>query len=359
MKNIKKQAYIIINVVSILWCVFVVLHVILTGKIYMWNFIASLPTFIFFVIPTLFLIYQLLQKKKRWILVSIQVLALVLGITQVDFNLVKLDQSSEINDTYREVKVLNWNTECWDQEKDREQFFRFLKNQKADIYILQEYLHGPIDLDSVDVDEPDLFSLCPVMAEFPKHYKRIDDMDRLKQEFPQYSIISDEQFVVLSRYPIKSYFCDSSGQFLVSDIDIYGKTVRFYNVHMLLHLNPEEPLNAKELDKRYRARDIGFQNLKYQTEKCDVDYFISGDFNSTTAMGVMDDLLKKNCDIAKYSRDIMPFTFNFKGIKLWRFDYAFISKESKNIKVKSYKAIDPEGLSDHDALFVDLCINTK
>lgn len=354
MKNIKKQVHAVISVLSFLWFVFVVLHIILTGKIYIWNFISSLPTIVFAAIPLVFLIYQILQKKKRLFFICVQILALVLGVTQVDLNLVKLEDTAIPAEKYREVKILNWNTNCWDQQKDREQFFRFLKSQNADIYILQEYLHGPVNLDNTAVNKSELFSLCPIIPDFIRQYMYVNDTEKLKQEFPKYYLATDNQFVVISRYPIKSSSCDPSGQFSVSDIDIYGRTVRFFNVHMLLHLNPEALLSPKEFDKRFRARKAGFEDLQAQVEKSDLDYFISGDFNSTKAMGVMGELLKKNIDAVKYSNDIIPLTFEFNGLRLWRFDYALISKESKNIHIKSYKDIDPKGLSDHNPLFVEL-----
>jgi hypothetical protein len=356
MKDIKKRLHITISVLSFLWCLFTVLHVIFTGKIYIWNLISSIPTLFFIIIPIVFLIYQILQKKKRLLFICVPILAFALGITQADINIIRPGHSDFPADTYKKVKVLDWNTNCWDQQKDREQFFKFLKTRNADIYILQEYLHGPVNLDDPSVDKTNLFSLCPPIPEFLPQYRSVDDLERLKQEFPEYYIATDNQFAIVSRFPIKNTNCDGSGEFSVSDIDIYGRTVRFFNVHMLLHLNPEDPLNSAELDKRYRARKLGFKNLRDQIKKSGMDYFISGDFNSTKAMGVMNGLLKENADAAEYSKDLVPSTFNFKGMKLWRFDYALVKKSNKNVSINSYKCLSNEGLSDHNPLFLTLSI---
>jgi len=40
------------------------------------------------------------------------------------------------------VRVLSWNTEYWDQADTAKDLWEFLKGKDADIYVLQEHLHG-------------------------------------------------------------------------------------------------------------------------------------------------------------------------------------------------------------------------
>lgn len=254
---------------------------------------------------------------------------------------------------------MDWNTDCWDQQKDRGKFFEFLKNQNADIYVLQEYLHGPVSTDDSRVDKSALFSLCPAISSVPCIYSAVNDMKKLKSEFPKYYLATDNQFVFISRYPIKDSHCDSSGGFAVADISIFGGTYRFFNVHMMFHFNPQDVFNMKELDSRFEARKLSFSNLESQTEKCGTDYFVSGDFNSTKAMGTMGNILKQNVDAVRYSHIFIPVTVEFNGMRLWRIDYAFVSKLSKNIMIQSYGVKDPKGLSDHNPLFIKVKIKSR
>jgi endonuclease/exonuclease/phosphatase family metal-dependent hydrolase len=365
MKKVNKYIRSAITVVSVGWLAFTVSHIILTGKIYLWNFPSSLPTFFFILIPLFLLTCMVLWKKRKLSCILIVVLSLLLGITQLDINIFRMKTYELQTNEYTPVKIFNWNTNCWDQHKNRKQFFDFLKKQQADIYILQEYLHlmdSGIEPTQEDIERLKLFSICPAVPGFPAIYQPVNDIQVIKKEFSGYYVATDNQFVIISRFPIKASHVDCSQQYSVSDIDIQGRLVRFFNVHMLLHIEPGSPFKPyfyEMLNRRFKARQLGFKNLKEDIKKTNGDYFISGDFNSTKAMGAIEDLLKENVDAARYSNELIPMTFEFRGLKFWRFDYALVPKNNKNIMIKSFRSIGHEGLSDHNPLSLVLSVKNN
>lgn len=362
MRPVKKHLRNAVTVLSFLWLLFTFLHLLLTGKIPLWNVPASIPPFFFFLIPLLFLAVEALWKERKRSVMLVGVLSLVLGSTQLDMHWPQSHNKGTGTGSYTRLKVFNWNTQYWDQFKDRKHFYRFLRDQDADIYLLQEYLYTATGADIPANGSTQGFSICTSVPGFPPDYVLPDDTEGLRNEFPGYYLVTDKQFVVLSRFPIKASHCDTSEQYLVSDIAINGRMVRFFNVHMLLHVDPEKLLKPDfytSLSRRYQARQLGFRRLKEDIAKTETDYFISGDFNSSKAMGVMGDLLKKHVDGVQYSGDLLPTSITFCGMRLWRFDYALIPNTSKTVSFLDYRCIAPEVPSDHNPLSVTLALKDE
>ncbi len=361
MKTLKKHLHILVRITSILCFVFMICHILFAGEIYFWNFPASIPTFFFVIVPLLFLVIEItLFKERKPVIIIIVVFSILIGSTQVDINIFK--KSNDIipqTEKLKELKVFNWNTGCWDQDKDKDSFYSFLKKQNADIYILQEYLYNSALLNKENIEPSKIFKVCNIIPGFTADCLAIDDTKRINKEFPGHYLMTVNQFVIISRFPIKKYKLDYSEQYAYADIDINGRVIRFFNTHMLLHIEPVSPLRSyfyDALNRRYKARKIAFEDLEKDIKETTTDYFVSGDFNSTKAMGIMDTLFEDNIDASRFSDDHMPFTFEFKGLKLWRFDYAFINKYSKSLYIESMKTMSHQGLSDHNPLSVDLYI---
>jgi len=358
-----KYFKLVLRIICLLWLLLVVFHVSLVGQIALCNFTGSIPTFIFLVLPSLWLSFEFFQKECKIWWISGAVIALLLGTTQVDLNLLSQKNPILPTSTSRELKIFNWNTNCWDQHKNKDQFYQFLKKQQADIYILQEYLYGSLDwsdprnqISAAEIKRRKLFRICSVVPGFPVHYQWIDDTKRLRAEFPGYYLATNQQFVMISRFPIVAAHADYSEQYAVTDLKIDGRIVRFFNVHLLLHIEPENPLQSyfyEALQRRFVARKLALNNLKADLKKTEYGYLIAGDFNSTKAMGLMSELLHEHQDAINYSRQLLPLTFQFAGLKLWRFDYFLLRKEKK-LQVKTYRNLDHHGLSDHDPQLVQL-----
>jgi endonuclease/exonuclease/phosphatase family metal-dependent hydrolase len=347
-------------VLSILWLGLAVAHLFLAGRIPFWIYVECIPPFCFMVIPILLLGLELFQKNRKWFRILPAVLALGVGATQLDINLARQESIPVQAGAYTEIKVFNWNTNMWDQQKNRRRFVQYLKKQNADIYMFQEYLHAvdpALDLTPEIVKQRKLFKICSAVPGFPFHYQPFDDMEKIKREFPGYYTAINQQFLIISRFPIVASHGDFSDQYAVTDIDVHGRIIRFFNVHILLHLeSPLMPDFYASIKRRFVARRLAYQNLAADIQKTATDYLVAGDFNSTTAMGVMNGLFKNHIDTVNYSGELIPLTFEFSGLKLWRFDFAFVPKAGRNMRVKSYQCLNPGGFSDHSPLSLVLNI---
>ena len=82
----------------IVWFIFLIFHLLLTGKIYLWNFMGNIPSVCFVFFPLCALVYELLRKQKRLFFVILSLIALLLGFTQFDLNLFRL-KTEETNTT--------------------------------------------------------------------------------------------------------------------------------------------------------------------------------------------------------------------------------------------------------------------
>lgn len=347
-----------------LWLVFVSAHLLMAGKSFLGNVSGSLPPFFFGLIPLVLLGREIRRKKKRRVALGAVALAFVLGASQIDLNLPRPQPESLPTRGYTEVKIVNWNTNCWDQHKNKNRFYQFLKRQNADIYLLQEYIYGFVDWNDpkinrsqFKVDRSRLTRICSAVPGFPIHYLTVDDRKRIRAEFPGYHLVTDRQFVVISRYPILRSHADASEQYAVTDIEIGGRRVRFFNVHMLLHIEPENPFGAyfyAALHRRYVARQMAFRALERDLRHSGPDYLLAGDFNSTKAMGVMHGLLTEHLDAVSYTREWLPLTFSWMGLYFWRFDYVLLPKENENLQLESFRKLGQEGLSDHNPQYLVL-----
>jgi endonuclease/exonuclease/phosphatase family metal-dependent hydrolase len=341
----------------LLWTLLLVCHSIFVGKIFLFNFSGSIPPLFFVLLSLFFFCFEIIQKRKNIIALGFTVFIIFLGLTQSDFVFPwNTNKETVINEEYNKTKVFSWNTNCWDQYKDEDQFYIFLKKQNADIYLLQEYLYAR-EWNETTIDQDKFFAIYSHDPFFPENYVEIDDIAKIRETFPGYYIAINKQFVTISRYPILSSYCDPSEQYAVTDIILDTNLVRFFNVHILLHIEPENPFTFyfyNALFNRFTARKRALMNLKQAIKDSKSDYFIAGDFNSTKAMGIFNSLLTNNIDAACYANDIIPLTFEYWGLKLWRMDYILIGKTNSNVKVIDFHSREHEGLSDHDPLYMTL-----
>ncbi|HYH02355.1 MAG TPA: endonuclease/exonuclease/phosphatase family protein [Bacillota bacterium] len=345
---------------SIIWLGFTGLHLLCTGNNPVWNVVGNLPPFLFAVIPLYLLLWELLRRPRKLGAVGIVFVALLLGMTQTDFNWSYFNESAKSSANVKEIRIFNWNTSFWDQNKDRQRFFEFLNQQKSDILILQEYLHAANE--GSRINQQRLFSICPAIAGFPRHYVELDDRLQIRNTFPGFYFATLRQFVLISRFPILASHLDSSEQYAYYDLKIYGRVIRVFNVHILLHLEMENPFRRgyyEALQRRFEGRKLAFRNLLRDLRLTQTDYLIAGDFNSTKAMGVMGNLLRETTDAVKYSSEVIPVTITFNGLRLWRFDYVLLAKKARHLKVKSFKILDCAQLSDHNPQTVVLNLKLK
>lgn len=325
------------TIIALIWAIYLIIHTLLAGKIWLWNLLSFIPPFTFLTGSVLLITANLIRKNIAGLVICL--ISTPLAFLNTDINLNFLHKPSNNkqparnasparSDAGEQVTIFNWNTEFWETD-GKEQLYNFLKSQNADIYHLQE--HYNYEEDRIN-----------------KYF--LKDAEELEENFPNFYIIAKDEFLTLSRYPIIDSFADEEGTYLRTEININDNIISFYNVHIPLQLYYPHVTNPLELladtRTRFYIREEKFDILEEEIGNIQTPHYISGDFNTTKSMGKMNFLLSKTTDSFSTTNTITIFPTTWKrcGLKLWRIDYNLASTE---IQILSHENINPEGFSDH------------
>ncbi|BCJ50813.1 hypothetical protein Asp14428_22880 [Actinoplanes sp. NBRC 14428] len=340
------------------WLVFTVAHLVLNGRWWVWLFASALPPVLFVAVPAGALAAAALVRPVRRRVVAAAVLALALGVADSGLNWAALwptDRSAPAG----ALRVFSWNTEYWDQQDDPDTFYRFLKEQNADVYLLQEYLGWDLSR--------------PYDGELP-----LDDLARVRREFPGYHIAARSELLTLSRLPIVAQppvapdpaaSGDGGADFhrvfrdakvLRTDVRVGGSTVSFYNAHIAVQLKIASPLSRSFWSFPHRADEQRAAQLRGLTEDIAANprpVVVAGDFNTSPAMADVDGLSRLLRDPARANSRLYPASWT-PGLlpPLWRLDWAFVSP---GVNVHTYAFRSPRSMSDHDAQELTLTFPMK
>jgi endonuclease/exonuclease/phosphatase (EEP) superfamily protein YafD len=206
------------------WVVFLVLHILFTGRWWPWFIFEAIPPLTAVAVPLLLLVFVPLARPVRRRLSVVLVLLLLVGAYLAGYG-PRWTGTATGTPRGTPVKVFVWNTSYWQMSNDKDAFYAFLRRQDADVYLLQEHLYA------VENNGPYNTVI------------RIDDSARLRAEFPGYQLSIDGPFVTLSRLPIVAAHhqrTPSAGTDWFwkgtkaprTDIRVGGRTVSFYNVQL-------------------------------------------------------------------------------------------------------------------------------
>lgn len=223
-----------------------------------------------------------------------------------------------------DISVFTWNSRFWDDGIDESDAIAFLKEQNADVYLIQEFM--------------------------TRTGKEIDESN-VTEAFPEFSVHKTGELLTLSRFEIIERHNNNQDEFLRTDILVENTRVSFYNVHIPVHIFRDGERMEYLHDWRIEEIDKLAADLRENTNP----YVVSGDFNTTKSMGLLSKLDSLSFDSINQSREIIPSTWSLFGVNLWRIDYLFTDYDQK-IEAVSYQRIDPEGLSDHAGISVGLKI---
>lgn len=327
------------------------LHLLLSGRTWIWVLPDLMPPLLFLLIPlallgTLAVVWLRRLPLRRPVAVSSAVLTVLalahaFGAGQAGLNLAAV--SGGVTDGPAPpgaVRVVTWDTLFWANAGNADRFYRFMTERRADVYLLQDYPHP----------ETETFQL-------------IRDSERLRREFPGYHFANAGGLLTISRFPIVRRVpmetnvvpppgTDNMG-FLKSwkygvlrtDLDIDGRVFSAYNVHFydryyldVLPLTPTFFRNIRGLDL---GRRVQFDRLLADLDVNPNPLLVSGNFNSLPNTGELDRLghLK---DAGRADRSIYPASLKFFGPSLWRMDWTFTSPA---VGVHHYDLIHPGDLS--------------
>lgn len=351
------------------WLVFVVLHRVLSGRVWWWGALELVPPFMFLLVPVLGLGLAALARPVRWRVATLAVVSLALGASLGGLNPATLWHRPPT--AAHAINVFSWNTWYWDQPGDTgatepppggtaaatvDGFYQYLRDQNADIYLLQEYLYLHDDI--------------PVP---------VNDEARLRANFPGYRIAAAGELVTLSRLPVvgvqrlsllpylpagrdldmpggpelQDFYTD---KLLRTDIDVRGQIVSFYNAHIPtpVELNPSsfrpapmsEAHDTRQATLRALAADLA-GNLR--------PALLSGDFNTSPAMGLLQMVPDRLRDVTSALRSVYPTSWDDRSLRLWRIDWVFVTPE---VTVNRYRLISSRGQSDHRGQSLVLSLST-
>lgn len=291
------------------------------------------PPILLLIAGVLTIIVALATRHKLSIGVAFISLLLIIPLTGIDLSCCEAP-NVEAQSEQTELKLFNWNTEYWQQE-DYDKFVEFLVGQNADVYHLQEGFDT--DLQYIDAEAD------------------------LQEVFPGYEIIQVGDLVTLSKYPIV-YTKHSPGYhmwqgYLRADIDVEGKIVSFYNVHLPIPLQPTHVFNPglalEQLPQLHKARLDQLQLLLTDLRQNTNPIVLSGDLNSTSSQNEIMTLRNSLNVVNTSGENNLGATFSYNGLKLWRIDWLL---HSGQVEMSNYEQLHLPQWSDHDAMQIEVIL---
>lgn len=364
--------------VAVAWLLFVVAHRLLSGRVWWWILPDLTPPLLFAVVPAMLLAVVPLARPRprvrsgphggfrRARIAPLALASLLLASLAIGWPATGLHPAALWHRPGPvppgTVTVFSWNTFYWDQltggwatpgpdgrpARDPDLFYRHLRDQRADIYLLQEYLYFEEGWDPV----------------------RIDDPERLRREFPDFHIAAVGELVTVSRFPIvlerpldlrpwlagpptdlppegtrmPDYYTVKT---LRTDVRIAGRVVSLYNSHATLPVVGRNAVDPGSFGENRFAQDV--RRANFRAVAADVatnphPILLAGDLNTSPAMGLLRALPERLVDAVAATDRVYPASWSWRGIPLWRLDWVFTTTD---LEVHRYRMVPADDLSDH------------
>lgn len=345
------------------WSAFLLAHLLLTGEVWWWSVAEMIPPIALALPPVVLAVGALWAVRGvRWRVELIAAASAVIVAPMLGLNPAGLIEEGG-EDSRAALSVLAWNTDYWHTEGEEtpEAFYDYLLDQDTDVYLLQEYL--------TRTDR-----VVPV-----------DDEEALREHFEGWHLAVTSELVTVSRYPILDQRAldttdligpDDPGapieddwedywttKILRTDIDVDGRTVSLYNVHLSVPVptsgtHPASGDFWEYVQAQYQRRAAQVEVLIDDLAANPHPVLVAGDFNSTALSGAvasMNDLLECPDPDGEFFPVSWP-KLRFPLPELWRLDWACTGGGAA---VAEYRFVAPEGLSDHDAQRIGLNLEDR
>lgn len=322
MKKQQQYFWFYLTVIAYSLTALLVFQNLLAGHAWWWSPMSAVPPWGWLFIP-LFALVVFCFRRKNIILLACGIIGLLLAMGQSDINFGAFWNRPP---TAQEnaITIFSWNSLAWKQG-DRQKWLDYVASHQADVVFLQEIIQ-PRTWDT------------PYPTE-------------LTARFPGYRLIPHGEWLTITKLPVVGVYGARDQYWLRVDVDMNGKRVSLYNVHIPVHMDPALALRDpgkffEDMHERNALRDRQFALLEKELRSNDYPKIIAGDFNSTRSMGALGYYYGNFTDVSSLGTDLFPATWGDFGINFWRIDWAFVSKD---LKAVAYQIAPRSGISDHAA----------
>ncbi|MGX7825784.1 endonuclease/exonuclease/phosphatase family protein [Actinokineospora sp. 24-640] len=324
------------------WAVAVLGHLALSGRVWWWTVIDLAMTPVV-VIAVPLLVLAVVGLRWRRLPQRVRVVAAVLALAELttalaggQADLGPLAGCDEVTPGAHTVRVTSWNTLFWHVDNDVEGFYDLLSAQRADVLVLQEYM-GIGDSAAVPLDD-----LARVRAEFPGAHIAVAGELLTVSRFP---IVAERVLTAEPARPATDWREYWTVRVLRTDLAVHGKVLSVYNVHLADPIDiAASPLSAEFYTAaaylgRWKSAQLDLLRADLAANPHPV--LLTGDVNFPPGSGeerALDPLADAACGSP------LPTTFAFRGLWWWRLDRTFTSAE---VLTHDYAVLDPGAQSTH------------
>jgi endonuclease/exonuclease/phosphatase family metal-dependent hydrolase len=298
---------------------------------------------LFFLVNIILLTIWTVKRKRGFIILHL--IAFVPNIFLSGYFFRPFGGGKEVDSSAETIKVLSYNLQGFQipyrKNTTQKEIAEFLKRENPDVICLQEFYTNDA------VTEKQFASLLD-------EYKYYDVFYSVERKSSSYGVAT------FSRHPIKMTleipFENSANAAMYTDIEVKGKTIRVYNVHLQsIKLNINRLLSPKsnrideieEVSSRLKTAFIKRAGqVDLVSKHIDVSPYpviICGDFNDTPVSYTYNKIRGNRLDTFCEAGRGMPSTYRLSIVPFFRIDYILHDKLMESLTYQVHK-ID---FSDH------------
>ena len=218
-------------------------------------------------------------------------------------------------------------------------------------------------VDAVHYEDMDVVLFQEHLAKHGETWGPTNRIAELKAVLKERVVDSEGEVVTVSKWPIvyRRAYSDGGpdGQVLRTDLNIDGRIVSVYNMHLPVHLHMELLANPmafyRDLKANAARRERTLKTVIDDISSNKNPVVVGGDFNASYAMHGADWFRTHLSDAYAAAHCERPGdTFTMNKIMSWRIDYIYVSKQ---LTPTGYCTETREDISDHRAVLASINFN--
>lgn len=284
------------------------------------------------------LVWALLKRKFLWFAIPL----VIVGLAHINALIPIRNFFSASPECEGEFKIITYNVHLfglynWENnDKIKNEIFRFLESEKPDVACFQEYFYAPGSY------FPTTDSLTRILG--TKHYYQAFSATSAKRK-QNFGIATFSKFPIVNKGTVE--FKKTNNLFIFTDVILEGDTIRIYNCHLQsLYFDEENYADLQEFEndmmpesdmrpyksiikkvlKASRKRSEQAKILREHIDSCHYSIVVCGDFNDIPFSYSYRIISKGLRDSFSAQGRGFGNTWKYSGIKQ-RIDYVLFSKD--------------------------------